>query len=84
MSINITPLDQQIHLNQLEPTFGGPNYDHSSLPLTGWRAERQQAENNTIVSKDQSEMSVDKQTPVIGKNWFSKIANMFIMPRFAD
>jgi hypothetical protein len=84
MSINNSPLDQKVQLEQFEPTFGVSNYDHSSQPLTGWRAERQQAENNAIVSKDQSKTTVDKHKPVIGKNWFAKIANMFIMPRFSS
>jgi hypothetical protein len=84
MSINISPLDQQVHLKQYEPTFGGSNYDHSSLPLTGWRAERQNAENKVASSKEQSEPVAQKNEPAIGKNWIARIANMFIMPRFAD
>jgi hypothetical protein len=84
MSINISPLDQQVHLKQFEPTFGGSNYDHSSLPLTGWRAERQHAENSSVASHDQSKPVAEKNEPAIGKNWIARIANMFIMPRFAD
>jgi hypothetical protein len=84
MSINNSPLDQKVHLEQFEPTFGVANYDHSSQPLTGWRAERQQAESNAIVSEDQSITTVDKHKPVIGKNRFAKIANLFIMPSFSS
>jgi len=83
MSIDISPLDQQVHLKQFEPKFGGSIYDHSKRPLFGWRAERQQAENNAIVSKDQSETSVDQQKPAIGKSWFAKLADLFTTPRFA-
>ena len=84
MSINISPLDQQINMKQLESKFGGSTYDHSSQPLTGWRAERQQAENTFVASKDQTETTVDKQKPVISKDWIAKIATMFIKPSFAD
>jgi hypothetical protein len=87
MSINITPLDQQVNLKQFEPTFSGSNYDHSSLPLTGWRAECQQAENNAVTSQkhnDQGKRSAEMNKPDIAQSWIAKIANMFIMPRFAD
>jgi hypothetical protein len=84
MSINITPLDQQVHLKQFEPGFGASNYDHSSQPLTGWRAERQHAENKIASSKEQSEPAAQKNETAIDKNWIARIANMFIMPRFAD
>ncbi len=79
--IIITPLDQQMYMKQLESKYGGSIYDRSNQPLKGWSAERQQAENNTIVSKDQSETTVDEQKPVIVKSWFAKLGNMFITPR---
>jgi hypothetical protein len=84
MSINITPLDQQVHLKQLEPTFGGSNHDHSNLPLTGWRAEHRHVENYSVASLDQSNPVAEKNEHAIGKNWIARIANIFIMPRFAD
>jgi hypothetical protein len=84
MSINITPLDQQVHLKQLEHGFGASNYDHSSQPLTGWRAERQHAENNVSSSKEQSEPVAQKNEPANGKNWIARIANMFNTPRLAN
>ena len=87
MSINISPLDQQINMKQLEPKFGGSSYDHSSQPLTGWRAERQQAENNTLTSQkhgDQGKRSAEMNKPDIAQSWIAKIANMFIMPQFAE
>jgi hypothetical protein len=87
MSINITPLDQQVNLKQFEPTFGGSNFDHSNLPLSGWGAERQQAKNNIATSQrhsDQGKRSVEMNKPDIAQSWIAKIANMFIMPRFAD
>jgi hypothetical protein len=84
MSINITPRDQQIHLKQLEPGFGASNYDHSSQPLTAWRAERQHAENKIASSKEQIEPAAQKNEPAIDKYWISRIANMFNMPRFAE
>ena len=84
MSINISPLDQQINMKQLEPKFGGSTYDHSSQPLTGWRAERQQSENTFVTRKDQTEPTVANHSPVINNDWIAKIANMFIKPRFAN
>ena len=87
MSINITPLDEQVNLKQIEPTFDGSNYDHSRRPLTGWRAERQRAKNNIAISQkhsDQGKCSAEMNRPDIAQSWISKIANMFVMPRFAD
>jgi hypothetical protein len=84
MSINISPLDLQINMKQHEPKFGGSTYDHSSQPLTGWRAERQQAENTYVARKDQTETTDEKQLPVISKDWIANIATMFVKPRFAD
>jgi hypothetical protein len=84
MSINISPLDLQISMKQLEPKFGGSTYDHSSQPLAGWRAERQQAENTLVTRKDQTETTVDNHSPVINNDWIAKIANMFVKPRFAE
>jgi hypothetical protein len=83
MTINISPLDQQVHMKQLESKFGGSIYDHSNQTLTGWRAERQHAENSSVTSHDQSKPVAEKNEPSIGKNWITKIANMFILPRFA-
>jgi hypothetical protein len=87
MSINITPLDQQVNLKQFEPNFVGENHDHSGRPITGWRAERQHAKNNTATSQkhsDQDKRSAEMNKPDIAQSWIAKIANMFIMPRFAD
>jgi hypothetical protein len=84
MSINISPLDQQVHLKQLEPTFGGSTYDHSGHPLTSWRAERQHAENNVSARKDQSKTVVGKKAPVTANNWIAKFVNLFTTPSFAD
>ena len=84
MSINISPLDHQVHLKQFEPTFGGSNYDHSSQPVTGCKAERQWVENNTVANVDQSRVIAEDNGAVVGKNWITKFANLFILPRFAN
>jgi hypothetical protein len=83
MSINITPLDQQVHLKQFEPGFGASNYDHSSQPLTGWRAERQLIENQITARKEQNEPDTKTNEPAPAINWIAKIANMFNTPRLA-
>jgi hypothetical protein len=83
MSINITPLDQQVHLKQFEPTFGGSNYDHSSQHVTGWRAERQQAENNAAARKQQIEPVAANSKPDITQSWIARITHMFNTPRLA-
>ena len=81
MTINITPLDQQVHLKHLEPKFDGSSYDHSGRPLKGWRAERQHVENNIIASKEHSEPVTKSNEPAHDSNWVAKIANMFKTPR---
>jgi hypothetical protein len=87
MTINLSPLDQQVHMKQLEPKFGGSIYDHSNQPLTGWRAERQHAENNVAARQnqgDQGECSANMNKPDINRSWVARIANMFNTPRFAN
>lgn len=87
MSINISPLDQQVHLKQLEPKFGGSTYDHSGRPLTSWRAERQHAKNNISAKQnhgDQGESSTNMNKPDIVQNWIAKVSNMFSTPRFSS
>ncbi len=83
MTINITPLDQQFHLKQFEPKFGGSTFDHSGRPLAGWKAERDHAHNNVAASKVQSKPVAKKNKPVVGESWIAKIADMFKLPRFA-
>jgi hypothetical protein len=84
MTINISPLDQQVHLKQYEPKFGDSIYDHSNQPLTGWRAERQHVENSSVASHDQSKPVAGKNETAVGKNWIAKIVNLFVIPRFAS
>ena len=83
MTINLSPLDQQVHMKQLEPKFGGSIYDHSNRPLTGWRAERQLIENQITARKEQSEPDTKTNEPAPAINWIAKIANMFNTPRLA-
>ena len=86
MSINISPLDQQVHLKQLEPKFGGSTYDHSGSPLTGWRAERQHAKNNSSAKQnhgDQGERSANMNKPDIVQSWIARIIDVFNTPRLA-
>ena len=43
MCLDPNPLSHQLHLKDLEARFLARSYDHSNPPLSGWRAERQQA-----------------------------------------
>jgi hypothetical protein len=83
MSINITPLDQQINLKRFEAKFGGSTYDHSARPATGWRAERHMAENRAAAGKNQGENVANDKVPATASNWIASFVNRLVTPRFA-
>ena len=43
MCFDLNPLARQLDLKDLEARYLAPGFDHSNPPLSGWRAERQQA-----------------------------------------
>ena len=43
MCFDPTPLARQLDFKDLEARYLAPGFDHSNPPLSGWRAERQQA-----------------------------------------
>lgn len=43
MCFDPNPLARQLDLENLEARYLAPGFDHSKPPLSGWRAERQEA-----------------------------------------
>lgn len=50
MNTRISPLEQQLHMKQLEQKIQDVHYDHLGAPLTGWKAERQYCKMRQLVN----------------------------------
>ncbi len=78
MNFDSSLLSQQIYLKELETKFLDRNFDHSKPQLTGWRAERQQAEfsvrdlepTRELAPKINDAASFPSQVIKIMKLWF--------------
>jgi hypothetical protein len=84
MNFDSSPLSQKIYLKELETKFLNRNYDHSKPQLTGWRAERQQAEflerelesARKLTPENNEAASMPSQVVKIMKLWFGvRVAN---------